>query len=57
MQSNMQGKDEIAMGIREFPKINPLHLAYSYTKRLVHDFGSGKPAVVEFSLSLSNMIQ
>lgn len=57
IQSAIQGKEGTALGIREFPKINPLHLAYSYNKRLIHDFTNGRPAIVEFSLSLSNMIQ
>ncbi|TNV71390.1 hypothetical protein FGO68_gene10057 [Halteria grandinella] len=38
-------------------KITPLHLAYQYTKHLKHDFSTNRPAIVTFSLSLSNMIQ
>jgi hypothetical protein len=38
--------------------INPLHIAYAYEKETVHDFQGGqKPAIVNFSLSISNMIQ
>ena len=43
--------------IRDVPKINPLHIAYSYQKALSHDFSSNKPATVTFFLSISNMIQ
>lgn len=47
---------------RELPKINPLHIAYSYEKEIRHDFskdysGNCQPAVITFSLSISNMIQ
>jgi hypothetical protein len=41
----------------EIPRINPLHLAYSYNKTVTHDFSSNKPAMLTFSMSLSNMIQ
>jgi hypothetical protein len=37
-------------------RINPLHLAYSYNKSVAHDFSNNKPAIVTFSLTLSNMI-
>jgi hypothetical protein len=43
--------------MRELPRIQPLHLAYSYQKAYSHDFSSNKPAILTFSLSLSNMIQ
>lgn len=43
--------------MRELPKINPLHLAYNYRKLLSHDFSNNTPAIVEISLSISNMIQ
>lgn len=56
----MLGKDSnqgAPGGLRELPKINPLHIAYSYQKTLTHDFSSNRPAIVTFCLSLSNMIQ
>ena len=52
-----QSKDQGAPAVREFPKINPLHIAYSYQKTLSHDFSTGKPAFVTMTLSISNMIQ
>ena len=55
MTSNQSGSRHHA--IRDLQKINPLHLAYSYSKTLNHDFSTGKPGVVTFSLSISNMIQ
>jgi hypothetical protein len=47
---------------RDLPKLNPLHVAYSYQKVVNNDFsknadGSRKPALVNFSLCISNMIQ
>ena len=39
------------------PKINPIHIAYSYQKEIVHDFEKQEAALVTFSLSISNMIQ
>jgi len=46
---------------RDLPKLNPLHIAYSYEKNVTHDFGISstgalKPAIVTFSLSISNLI-
>jgi hypothetical protein len=46
----------------DLPKLNPLHIAYSYNKVVKHDFsktsdGVNKPAIINFSLSISNMIQ
>jgi hypothetical protein len=44
-------------GVPSMAKITPLHLAYSYSKQMKHDFSTNKPALVSFALSLSNMIQ
>jgi len=43
--------------MRELPRIQPLHLAYSYQKAHSHDFSSNKPAILTFTLTISNMIQ
>jgi hypothetical protein len=42
--------------------LNPLHIAYAYEKEVAHDFrtdssGNLQPAIITFTLSISNMIQ
>ncbi len=57
-QRNAHKGKEMGGGIvRDIARINPLHIAYSYTKSVSHDFSTNKAAIVTFSLTLSNMIQ
>lgn len=61
----MKTKDDQAIqSSRELPKLNPLHIAYNYEKEVNHDFkmdtissGNTSPAIITFTLSISNMIQ
>lgn len=41
---------------KELQLINPLHVAYSYERRVVHDFEKNGTLAMIFTLSLSNMM-
>eukprot|EP00347_Sterkiella_histriomuscorum_P023756 403333495 len=63
-QRSIKSKDDgqAIQSARELPKLNPLHIAYFYEKEINHDFrldsnGNTSPAIVTFTLSISNMIQ